>query len=309
MPTEVAVIGSSNVDLLMKADTLPEKGETVTGASFMQVFGGKGANQAVASARAGARTLFVNAVGQDPYVETMLGSFKAEGIDCSCILQFDDVASGHALCMTGQGGANYLMVASGANMKLGPEQVRPFLPVLAEIPVWLLQCEIPPDTNTLLLEAARNLPNQVIWNYAPALQADNPPVELCDVLVVNEIEATQLSSVSVYDRASAVRAAEALQQKGIPHLIVTLGGNGLVYLGPEGEKWIPSHRVDVVDTVAAGDTFCGALACSLSRKTSWEKSLAYANAAAALSVTRLGAQPSIPRENEIIAFLETADSV
>jgi len=303
MQAEVAVIGSSNVDMLMHADRLPEKGETIGGATYLQVFGGKGANQAVACARAGAGTLFVNAVGNDPYVDRMLDNFMADGIDCSSILRFDDVPSGHALCMTGQQGANYLMVASGANMKLTPEKLEPLMPRLETIPVWLLQCEIPAESNYLLLEKARDLPVRVIWNYAPAIQADQPPIDACDTLVVNEVEATQLSGVQVNGLESAIDAADSLIAKGVTHVVLTLGKDGLYYKGAAGEIRMGTYDVKAIDTIAAGDTFCGALACQLAKNEDWNQALLFANAAANISVSCRGAQPSIPRKESIETFI------
>jgi len=304
MKPEVAVIGSSNVDLLMHADRLPDKGETITGASFMQVFGGKGANQAVACARAGARTVFVNAVGNDPYVETMLKNFENDGIDCSLIQQFDDVPSGHALCMTGERGANYLMVASGANYKLTPDRLEPLIPGLLDVPVWLLQCEIPAESNYLLLEQAKRASVRVIWNYAPAIPADHLPLECCDTLVVNEVEAGQLSGVLVEGPESAVNAASVLRSKGVNHVVLTLGKDGLYYQGESGELSMGVYDIEPIDTIAAGDTFCGALACKLAQKADWTEALLFANAAANISVSQRGAQPSIPSKKTIETFLK-----
>jgi len=303
MKSEVAVIGSSNVDMLMHADRLPEKGETITGASYMQVFGGKNANQAVACARAGTSTVFVNAMGNDPYADRMLDHFKADGIDCSSMLHFQDVPSGHALCMTGEHGSNYLMVAPGANMKLTPEELVPLMPRLERIPIWLLQCEIPAESNYMLLERARELSVRVIWNYAPAVQADNPPLDCCDTLVVNELEASQLSGMPVDGLEAAVGAASALRSKGVIHVVITLGRDGLYYKGEGEELRMGIYDVEAIDTIAAGDTFCGALASQLAAQAGWSRALLFANAAANLSVTSRGAQPSIPRKEAIEAFL------
>lgn len=300
---EIAVIGSSNVDLVMKMPRLPERGETITGAHFLQTFGGKGANQAVACARAGATTLFINAVGEDPYVETMLENFERDGIDCSWIARVQGCSSGHALCMIGEGGSNYLSVASGANERLTSEWLERCSEALRRIPIWLLQNEIPNASNTFLLNTVRTDQNRIIWNYAPFVQADGLPLAACHVLIVNEIEASQLSGVAVLDRASAESAGEALRSKGVANVIVTLGAAGCVYVGAGGCLFQPVFDVEAVDTVAAGDTFCGSLACGLGEGMEWKAAMRFATAAASLAVTRLGAQPSIPKREEIDGFL------
>lgn len=304
MANQVAVIGSSNVDMMMKMEALPTRGETVTGATYMQVFGGKGANQAVGSARAGARTLFVNAVGNDPYKDRMVRNFEEDGIDCSCMFHFDDVPSGHALCMIGEEGANYLSVAPGANDKLGVEEIRGILSTIRAVPVWLLQCEIPEETNRFILRQARTPENRVLWNYAPAVKMEAPPLDCCDVFIVNEVEAKQLTGLSVTGRDSARTAARALLDRGAPEVILSLGAAGVLSLAPGREIFLPAHEVEVIDTVGAGDCFCGALACALAEDQDWPTALEFASAAAALSVTRLGAQPSIPKRPAIEAFMK-----
>lgn len=301
---QVAVIGSSNVDLVMKMARLPEKGETVTNASYLQTFGGKGANQAVAAARAGAQTLFINAVGDDPYAKEMVANFEADGIDCSCLLHLAGVPSGHALCMIGEEGKNYLSVAPGANAMLSPERLAAALDRFRDVPVWLVQCEIPTESLRYLLEEARTEKQRVVWNFAPAIDMPEPPLAACDVLIVNEIEAQQLSGVTVLDPASVREAARALRARGVNDVIITLGAQGLYYDGTDGIHRIPGQSVEVVDTVGAGDTFCGALAAALAENRPWSEALVFAAAAAHLSVGRLGAQPSIPRREEIAAFLQ-----
>jgi ribokinase len=301
----VAVIGSSNVDLVMKMDRLPVRGETVTDAVFMQTFGGKGANQAVACARAGASTLFVNAVGDDPYVAAMLEGFAASGIDCSAILRIPGCNSGHALCMIGERGSNYLSVAPGANHCITPELLAPMVDRLRAIPIWMLQCEIPVETNRFLLEEVKTPANRVLWNYAPYVEFVDRPLHACDVLIVNEIEATQLSGVEVRDAGSALESAEALRRQGVKEVVVTLGAEGSLYVAEGINIQQPVFELPVVDTVAAGDTFCGALACALSEGVPIRQALRFATAAASIAVTRLGAQPSIPVRAEIEGLLKS----
>jgi len=305
MKPDIAVIGSSNIDLIMKMPRLPTIGETVTGAEFMQTFGGKGANQAVAAVRSGSNVLFVNAVGQDAYTEKMLENFEADGLDLSAIHQCEGMPSGHALVMIGENGMNYLSVAPGANAKLTPDILADRIEALRQCPIWMLQCEIPQDSLRYLLTEARIPENRVIWNYAPAIDMPDPPLNAADILVVNEVEAGQLTGVSVSDAHSAGEAMKALRERGVAEVVLTLGSEGARYLGPEGSISVNGFKVPVVDTTAAGDTFCGAMATALGEGKSWKEVLDFANAAAALTVQGLGAQSSIPQRTAINSFLNS----
>ena len=301
MTESIAVIGSSNVDMIMKMPALPERGETITADTFLQTFGGKGANAAVAAARAGVETLFVNAVGNDPYAEVMVENFRADGIDCSHIYRFDDVPSGHALVMIDRGGMNYLSVAPGANRKITPELLRK-IPI-ANYPIWMVQNEIPQETIRYVLNEAKGENNRVLWNFAPAIEMNDPPLRPCDILVLNESEAFRLSGQRVTEVDSARAAAKTLRSRGANDVVVTLGENGLIYEGGTGALTVPAFAVEVEDTTAAGDCFCGALACALAEGRDWPDALRFASAASAITVTRLGAQPSIPKRDAIDAFL------
>jgi ribokinase len=299
----IAVIGSSNIDLIMKMERLPEKGETVTNAAFRQTFGGKGANQAVAAARCGATVRFVSAVGDDAYTEKMLDNFRKDDIDLSAILRCEAIPSGHALVMIGENGMNYLSVAPEANARLSPDVLAQRADALRSIPCWILQCEIPPPSLRFLLTQLKTPRNRVIWNFAPAIAMDDPPLAAADILVVNDVEAGQLSGIEVIDKASGQQAMAALRQAGVREVVLTLGASGALYAGPDQQLEIPAYKVDVVDTTAAGDTFCGAMAAALSEGRPWPDTLAFANAAAALSVSVLGAQSSIPRRRDVDALL------
>lgn len=303
MSNKIAVIGSSNIDLVMKMERLPEKGETVTNATFMQTFGGKGANQAVATVRSGGNVLFVTAAGDDAYTAKMLENFKQDGLDLTALHRCEGTPSGHALVMIGQNGMNYLSVAPEANARLTPDVLRKRADVLRGIPLWILQCEIPVESLRFLLTELKTIQNRVIWNFAPAIAMADPPLDSADILVVNEVEAGQLSGVEVVDKISARRAMAALRQSGVQEVVLTIGAQGALYSGPDQELEVPGYIVEVVDTTAAGDTFCGAMATALSEGKPWHEALDFANAAAAISVTTLGAQSSIPRRRHIDAFL------
>lgn len=303
MKQNIAVIGSSNIDLVMKMQRLPSLGETVTDAVFMQTFGGKGANQAVAAARSGSHVLFVNAVGEDAYTGQMLENFQADGLDLTALHRCEGLPSGHALVMIGENGMNYLSVAPGANARLTPGVLADRIELLRQRPIWILQCEIPQDSLRYLLTEGRTPKNRVIWNYAPAIDMPDAPLNAADILVVNEVEAAQLSDMPATDKASAKAAMKALNDRGVAEIVLTLGAQGALYQGPSESIFAGGYVVDVVDTTAAGDTFCGAMATALGEGKPWKDVLDFANAAAALAVTGLGAQSSIPQRNEIDSFL------
>lgn len=304
MKNKIVVIGSSNVDLLMKMDRLPEKGETVTDAIFMQVYGGKGANQAVAAARAGGNVAFVNCVGEDAYTPQMVQNYKDDGIDSSFVFHEKNMTSGHALIMIGGEGMNYLSVAPGANYLLTPEKIDEAMPVIDEAAMIVLQYEIPEKTIKYVIDLANSKNIPVLWNFAPARNFDPGYIPKINILVLNEVEAGFLAGIPVINQADAEKAAEILVKRGVEKVIITLGSQGACIVTKDEKFSVPSYNVDAVDTTAAGDTFCGSFAVALVEGKSLKESLQFASAAAAISVTRLGAQPSAPKRNEIDAFIE-----
>jgi ribokinase len=306
MSKRIVVIGSSNVDFIMKMSRLPARDETVTDGAFMQTFGGKGANQAIAVGRAGGDVAFVNCVGDDPYVEPMLAGFRESGVRTDYIYHEAGVSSGTALVMIGEGGHNYLSVASGANNRLTPERIDAVRDLIAQAAYVLMQFEIPAESIARALEIARQEGVPVVWNYAPALPFDVSQLDKVDIVVVNEPEASALASVAVTDLASARNAAPKLCELGAGTAIVTLGEAGsVVAMGEASEAvHIPAFPVEAVDTTAAGDTYCGCLVVALAEGKDLADAVRFASAAAALCVQRLGAQPSVPWRREIDAFLE-----
>jgi ribokinase len=306
MPNPIVVIGSSNVDFIMKMDHLPARDETVTGATFMQTFGGKGANQAVAAGRAGGHVVFVNCVGDDPYAAPMVAGFEASGVRIDHIFHETGVACGAALVMIGEGGHNYLSVAPGANARLTPDRIEALRDVIADAAYVLMQFEIPPETITRALEIAEEEGVPVVWNYAPANPFDVTHLDKVAIVVVNEPEATALCGTPVTDRASAEVAARKLLEMGAGTAIVTLGEGGSVIAADELDgklAHVPAFPVDPVDTTAAGDTYCGCLCVALAEGQSLAEAVRFASAAGALCVQRLGAQPSAPWRDEIDVFL------
>ncbi|MGB3848716.1 MAG: ribokinase [Tunicatimonas sp.] len=305
MQDKIVVIGSSNVDLIMKMERLPERGETITDADFVQTYGGKGANQAVAAARAGGQVTFVNCVGDDAYTPPMVQNFRDDGIDTRYVFSESGIASGHALVMIGEGGNNYLSVAPGANYRLTPDKLASEAPeVLDDAAMVLMQYEIPADTIRYVLEEADRRGIPVLWNFAPARSFDLSYLARVHTLVVNEVEAEFLSGEAVRSADDAERAAQQLRQQGVQQVIVTLGERGAYFVGEQEAFYTPALAVDQVDTTAAGDTFCGALAVALTEQQSLPDAVRFACAAAALAVTRLGAQPSIPQRTAVEELLK-----
>jgi ribokinase len=303
MKNKIVVIGSSNVDLIMKMDHLPEKGETVTDAEFFQVYGGKGANQAVAAARAGGNVAFVSCVGKDAYTPQMVQNYKNDGIDTRFVSEEVGVASGHALIMIGSDGDNCISVAPEANYKLTPSKIDNALEVINEAAIIVMQYEIPEETIKYVIDLANSKKIPVLWNVAPARTFDFSYIPKVNVLVLNEVEAGFLAEMQVENKTDAEKAADILIAKGVEKVIITLGSKGAFVVTKNEKVSVPSFKVNAVDTTAAGDTFCGAFSVALVEGKSLRESLQFASAAAAISVTRIGAQPSAPKREEIDLFL------
>lgn len=300
---KIVVIGSSNVDLIMKMERIPGKGETVTDAEFRQVYGGKGANQAVAAARAGGNVAFVSCVGEDAYTPQMVRNYEIENIDTRFVFKESGIASGYALIMIGGDGDNCISVAPGANYKLTPQKIDEALPVFDEAAMIVMQYEIPEETIQYVIDVANRKKIPVLWNCAPARAFDLSYIPKINILVLNEVEAGFLAQMEVKDENDAAIAAEKLIQKGVEKVIITLGSKGAFVITKNEKVKVPAFKVDAVDTTAAGDTFCGSLAVALAEGKPLKDSLRFASAAAAISVTRMGAQPSAPTRKEIDKFL------
>jgi ribokinase len=299
----VAVVGSSNIDLVMKMPRLPKVGETVTDATFVQAFGGKGANQAVGAARAGGEVVFVGCLGDDAYGEQVRGSLKADGIDTRFVFTEPGVASGTALILVGGEGENYISVAPGANYRLTPAHVDRAREAIEGAAIVVSQCEIPPETLEHVVALGARLGKPVLLNLAPARRLSGAALAKLAYLAVNETEAEFLTGRNVASDHDVEEAAGALLAMGPGTVVLTLGVRG-AYVSTEGlRSLVPGFAVEAVDTTAAGDVHCGALAVALVEGRPVLEAVRFANAAAALSVTRLGAQPSAPRRQDIEALL------
>jgi ribokinase len=300
---DILVIGSANADMVIRLPKLPALGETVTDGHFTATYGGKGANQAVAAARAGGRVTLLACVGDDVAGHTMRSNFAADNIDTSLIVVVPDVPSGMALIMIDQRGNNYLAVAPGSNYRITPQHIALNQVRIASASIIVMQMEIPIEVSNAALDAAVRCNVPVLFNYAPVRQNSVKIDARMTGLVVNEIEAEEILGCTVNDTNQAMDAARALQRMGPRFAIVTLGKSGVCVAEAEGSAYhLPAFQVTPVDTTAAGDTFCGALAVSLVEQRPLREAVEFASAAAALSVTRMGAQPSIPTRDEIDRF-------
>jgi ribokinase len=307
MSNKIVVVGSSNVDMIMKMDHLPEKGVTVTNAQFMQVYGGKGANQAVGAARAGGDVAFVSCLGNDSFAPIIIQNFAQDGINTSYVFMESDIPTGTALIMIGDKGENYLSVAPGANYRLNETHIDKCEDLLKKAEIIVIQYEILPESLAYLIKKAAKLNTPVLWNFAPARDIDISLLSLVDILVVNEVEAEFLTGTKVSDDNEIELAAEILLEKGIKTVIITLGSQGSYIATKMLKKKLPAFKVEAVDTTAAGDVYCGCLAVALTEGKPIDEAVLFASAAAALSVTKLGAQPSAPYRSEIDHFLNKVD--
>jgi ribokinase len=304
MNGKVVVIGSTNVDITMQLDHLPRMGETVTNGEYYQAFGGKGANQAVSAARGGANVHFVTCLGDDNFATLLLESFINNSIQTRFVFLESGVSTGTALIMTDTQGRNCIGVAAGANDLLTPALVDKALPAIKDAEIVLLQCEIPHETNKHVIDICNRLGKKVILNLAPARLIEDAYLSKLHCLVANETEAEYLSGIKPNSPTDIERAAEKILNKGPENVIITLGARGSYVATAEKKFFIDSFIVDAVDSTGAGDVFCGSLAVALTKGKDYEHAVKFATAAAAISVTRLGAQPSAPRRNEIDDFLK-----
>lgn len=299
MKPYILIVGSSNTDMVAKADRLPAPGETILGNAFIMAAGGKGANQAVAAARLGANVVFIAKVGADIFGAQAIQSFQQEGIDTRLIATDPVNPSGVALITVDSKGENCIVVASGANANLLPADLSNADEMIKNASLILMQLEIPLTTVEYMAEraVAHNVP--LILNPAPARPLSPDLFRMIAIITPNQKEAEMLTGIPVVDRDSAARAAKALSAKGVKTVIITLGEAGALLFQNDTLHYISSPTVTAVDTTAAGDVFCGALTVALSEGTAMKDAVAFACSAAAISVTRLGAQTSAPTRAEL----------
>ena len=299
----ILVVGSSNTDMIIKLDRIPQPGETILGGEFVTAAGGKGANQAVAAARAGGDVTFIARVGRDMFGEKAVTGFVQDGIHAQYVTRDPAAPSGVALIFVAKDGENSIAVASGANGLLSTADVKNAKRCIAGARAVVMQLETPQATVQAAAELACRAKVPVILNPAPARKLPGKLLMLVSILTPNETEAELLTGIAVRNEESAVRAAEALLARGVATVIITLGARGAFVAAASTRELIPGFQVKPVDTTGAGDVFNGALAVALGEGRTLIEAVRFANAAAAISVTRLGAQPSAPARNEIEALL------
>ncbi len=294
MPGHIVVVGSLNMDLVVRVAHHPQVGETILADDFHTFPGGKGANQAVAAARLGGQVQMVGRVGVDGYGDSLLQTLARDGVDTQRILRTPDAPTGIALIPVDARGQNIIIVVSGANARVTPADVLAAEEVIAGAGILLVQLETPLDAVTQAVELAHKRGVRVVLNPAPAQPLAPSLLARIDYMIPNQSELALLTGLE-----SPRAAIRRLQGWGVERIILTLGEDGVLVVDGEKEIHLPAHRVNVVDTTAAGDAFVGAFAVALIEGRSLVDAAAWANSAGALAVTRAGAQPSLPTRGEV----------
>ncbi|WP_112290843.1 ribokinase [Rahnella sp. AN3-3W3] len=300
---KLVVLGSINADHILNINHFPQPGETVIGKQYTIAFGGKGANQAVAAGRSGADISFIACVGDDDIGERVRKQLASDHIDTQPIEAIKDTTTGVALIFVNAEGENVIGIDAGANKAVTPEYLDRYKQQVIGASALLMQLESPLETVIAAAKIAKDNGTQVILNPAPACELPDELLARVDMITPNETEAEKLTGIKVDNNEDAAWAAKALHDKGIATVIITLGSKG-VWLSQNGEgKLVAGFRVKAVDTIAAGDTFNGALVTALLEGKPMDSAVRFAHAAAAIAVTRPGAQPSVPWRKEIDDFL------
>lgn len=299
-PKKIVVIGSCNTDMVVKSDRLPVPGETVLGGAFMMNPGGKGANQAVAIARLSGNVTFICKTGNDLFGKQSVEMFSDENINTDYIFSDPNLPSGVALIMVDTNGENCITVASGANGNLNPHDIDKARNIIESADIVLMQLEIPLETVEYAAKMAYTKGIKVILNPAPAAFLSNEILSCLYAIIPNENEAEMLSGIKVFDWESAKKAAGLISSKGVDIVVITMGSKGAFIKDGNTYYEVPVEKIKAVDTTAAGDTFCGALCVGISEGLSIEDAVRMANKASGITVTREGAQASIPFRKEIL---------
>ncbi|UCG49559.1 MAG: ribokinase [Phycisphaerales bacterium] len=300
---KIAVVGSSNMDLVVKSERIPVVGETILGGEFIMVPGGKGANQAVAAAKLGAEVFFIAKLGKDIFAEHSLSNFKKEGVNTKYVMQTNEAPSGVALIMVDDAGNNVIVVAPGANSRLLSADVKNAEPDIASCGAVVAQLEVPIETIECAAGTANNLNVPFVLDPAPGRELGRELLGLVDVLTPNETEAQILTGIEVTDEKSARAASENLLARGVKAVILTMGSKGFLLKDRNQDRFVSAQKIDAVDSTAAGDAFTGSLAAGLAQGKSLLDAALFANYVAALSVTKMGAQSSMPTLGDVEAFV------
>lgn len=300
---KIVVVGSSNTDMVVRVPRLPAPGETLIGGRFAMVPGGKGANQAIAASRAGGKVSFMGRMGRDELGERALQSLIRDGINTQHVSRDNTAASGVALILVAADGENCIAVSPGANARLSATHIARAKKAFSRTAIVLLQLETPMPTVCAAARLARQAGARVILNPAPALALPISLLRNVSILTPNESEAETLTGIRVTNETTAARAARRLHDQGVETVIITLGARGAYVSSDSVSGRVPGFRVKAIDTTGAGDVFNGALAVALAEKLDLRQAVRFANAAAARSVTRRGAQASAPTRSAILRML------
>lgn len=303
MNNKIAVVGSSNMDLVMKVPRIPGPGQTIADGVFSQSAGGKGVNQALAAARAGGDVSFIGCLGADNFAENIMEVLEKNNVDTTNVFQVSGVYTGTAIITVDDDGENSISVAPGANYFLNDRHIAKASPALLEARIILLQGELHPAILRHVLQWASNENKEVMLNLAPAQPLEKEYLNQLALLVINEVEASVLLGQQIKGPSRSKRAAETLAELTKGGVIISMGENGSYLVRDDLKETVPAFRVKAVDITGAGDVYCGSLAAALVEGMSVLEAIRFATAAAAISVSRLGAQPSIPFRREIEEFL------
>ncbi len=301
---KIIVVGSSNMDLAVKSPRIPSKGETILGGDFIMTPGGKGANQAVAAAKLGAEVYFIAKLGDDIFGWQSLSNFQKVGIHTEYVEQTQDAPSGVALITVDDAGDNMIVVAPGANLKLSTEDVEQAQRAIDSSGAVAAQLEVPLETVEFAAGLANNADVPFILDPAPAQKLSHEFLRMVDVLTPNETEAEILTGIKVTDESSALLAAKDLLNRGVKAVILTMGSKGYVLATKDRVQFVSAVKVDAVDATAAGDAFTGSLAVGLAQGKTLKDAALFANHVAALSVTKMGAQSSMPDAEQVENFIK-----
>ena len=298
---KIIVLGSCNTDMVIKSDRIPVPGETILGGTFMMNSGGKGANQAVAAARLGGNVTFIAKTGNDLFGRQAVQQYREEGIDTQFIVSDPTLPSGVALITVDKTGENCIVVAMGANNSLVPADFSKAEDELKSAEVILMQLETPMATIEYTAKLANASGVKVILNPAPAQSLSDSLLSDLYMLILNETEAELISGIKVSNFDDARRSADAICKKGVKKVIITMGSQGALLKDECEQVEVSAHKVNAVDTTAAGDTFCGAIAVAIAEGKTLEEGLRFATKCSAVTVTKMGAQSSIPTRKEVEA--------
>ncbi|RDY23706.1 ribokinase [Romboutsia maritimum] len=298
---KICVIGSLNMDLVVKVDTMPKGGQTLIGSDFKEVPGGKGANQAVAMARLGGNVNMIGKVGTDGFGQTLISALKKDKVDTKYV-NIEDGSTGVAMITVDKNAENSIVVAPGANFKVNSDYIDRNIQAINESDIVVLQLETPIETIKYALKKAKELEKYTILNPAPAVKLEDDIIANVDLLTPNETELEILSGIEIKNEDDIKKAAKAMINKGVKELIVTLGSKGSLYINKEDMIFKKSYKVEAIDTTAAGDSYTGALAVAFASNKSVEDAMDFASKVGALTVTKEGAQSSLPTLEDVANF-------